>query len=151
MKELAVDVQPGDPYANSYHAYIVTADGRTAEGIAHAERAVRLDPLAVRGPHLNILGLASFYAGEYQGAPDAFLKSKVRGGPFMSVHQAHIVAAYTALGSVDEAREQLKYLEEYGDNWATSPLLHIFRRLEDAEKLFGPIRELGNQPQTRAY
>lgn len=144
----AVDIQPGDPYINSYHAYILAADGLATEGIAHAEHAMRLDPLAVRGPHLNILGFVNYYAGEYQHSLDAYLENKVRGGPFMAGHQAYIVAAYAALGRTDEARKLLDYLDELGENWAAGPLLHRFRRPEDAEKLFDQIRELRNQPPT---
>jgi len=140
----ALIVQPGDPYINAYHAYLLAANGQAAAAVEYAEQALRLDPLNVRSPYMNILGYVSFYAGDYQNSLDAYLGSRRRGGPATPGHQAHIVACNAALGRYDEAGKQLAILDSISENdgWADGPLAHRFRRTEDREKLAIGIAEL---------
>ncbi len=145
LSRTALEVQPGDPYINTYHAYILAADGQAAQGIPYAERALQLDPLSERTPYLNILGFVSFHAGEYRQSLDALHRNQERGGPSPDAFEAYIVAANVALGRLDLARKHLQILDSYGEagSMADNPLLSKFRHPEEAaEKVLNPIREL---------
>jgi adenylate cyclase len=144
LSRKALDVQPGDPYINAYHAYLLAADGQAAKGIQYAERALRLDPLTVRSPYMNILSYVSFYAGDYQKSLDANHGNRSRGGPFTPNHYALAVAANVGLGNFDEARTQLETLDGMteNDSWAHGPLADKFRRQEDRELLADQINDL---------
>ena len=147
MSEKALAVQPSDAYVNTYHAYFLAADGQAAKGIQYAEHALRLDPLTVRSPFMNILGYVSFYAGDYQKTLDAYLGNRLRGGPFTPNQHAFLVASHFGLGNVQEALIQLEVLENISgdDRWAHGPLSKRFRRQEDREMLVRHINELRGQ------
>jgi tetratricopeptide (TPR) repeat protein len=149
MSEKALAVQPGDAYVNTYHAYLLAADGQATKGIQYAEHALRLDPLTVRSPFMNILGYVSFYAGDYQKTLDAFLGNRLRGGPFTPDQHAFLVASNLGLGNVQEALIQLEVLENISgdDRWANGPLSKRFRRQEDREMLVRHINELRSRSE----
>jgi adenylate cyclase len=137
MSSKAVDVQPGSPYLNTYHAYLLAINGRAAAGIPYAEYALQLDPLNTRSPYMNILGFVRFYAEDYQGALDAYVSNRERGGPFGAGHQAYIVASLVALKKREEALVQLEVLRANGgeSNWAVGPSVNRFKNSEDQQKL----------------
>ncbi len=145
LSRTALEVQPGDPYINTYHAYILAADGQAAQGIPYAERALQLDPLSERTPYLNILGVVSFHAGEYRQSLDALHRNQERGGPFADVIEAYIVAANVALGRLDVARTHLQIMDRFGEagSMADNPIPSKFRHPDEAaEKILSRIREL---------
>ena len=144
LSRTALEVQPGDPYINIYHAYILAANGQAAQGISYAERALQLDPLTERTPYLNILGFVSFHAGQYQQSLDALHRNQERGGPSSDGLEAYFVAANVALGRLDLARTHLQILDSYGEggSMADSPLSRFRHPEEAAEQVLGRIREL---------
>ena len=148
----ALEVQPGDPYINIYHAYILAADGQAAQAIPYAERALQLDPLTERTPYLNILGTVSFDAGEYQQSLDAILRNRERRGPSFINFEAYLVAANVALGRLDEARKHLQILDSSGESGGNiNAPLRWFRHPQEAEeKIRSRIRELRDANATLA-
>ena len=144
MSTKAISVQPSDPYLNTYHAYFLAMNGQAAAGIPYAEHALRLDPLNTRSPFMNILGFVSFYADDYQGAHDAYVSNRDRGGPFSAGHHTYIVASLAALGMRDEALIQLKILDEQGGMPVSTggPLVDRFKDTEDRKKLTRIISQL---------
>jgi TolB-like protein len=103
MSERAIEVAPNDPYAHSYHAFILTANGQADAAIPFAERAVRLDPLEPRTPYLNILSFVQIHSGNYVGALRSLLESERKGGPHAAGHVARKAAAYVGLGEPEKA------------------------------------------------
>ncbi len=144
LSRTALEVQPGDPYINTYHAYILAADGQAAQGIPYAERALQLDPLSDRTPYLNILGFVSFHAGEYRQSLDALHRNQERGGPSPGGFEAYIVAANVALGRLDVASTHLQILDSYSEagSRANIPLSRFRHPEEAAEKVLDRLREL---------
>ena len=149
MSEKALAVQPGDAYVNAYHAFFLAADGQAAKGIRYAEHALRLDPLTVRSPFMNILGYVSFYAGDYQKTLDAYFGNRLRGGPFTPNQHAFLVASNFGVGDIEEALIQLEVLENISrdDRWAHGPLSKRLRRQEDREMLARHINELRSRSE----
>jgi adenylate cyclase len=103
LSEQAIEVAPNDPYAHSYHAFILTANGQSEAAIPFAEKAIHLDPLNSRTPYLNILGLVQLHAGDYAGALRSLSESERKGGPQAAGHIANNAAAYVGLGEVEKA------------------------------------------------
>lgn len=101
--ERALLLAPNDPYVQSYHAFILTADGQAASAIRFAERAVRLDPLDPRTPFRNILGVAHLHAGNYELAIRSFSENNRLKGPKSAGHKANMAASYAGLGDITEA------------------------------------------------
>jgi tetratricopeptide (TPR) repeat protein len=146
LSRTAVESQPGNPYVNTYHAFILAANGQASQGMPYAERALQLDPLTERTPYLNILGFVSFHAAQYQRSLDAWHMNEERFGPNPHFFETYIVAANVALGRFDVARLHLQILDSYGevDNVARARLLlSRFREPEEAEEyVLSRIREL---------
>jgi adenylate cyclase len=103
----AVQLAPNDPYVMTYHGFILCAAGDPDEGIAYVETALRLDPLNVRTPYLNILGVINFQAGHYEMALRAFLRNQERGGPLGPGVHNFVAAAHFALGDSAKAVDAL--------------------------------------------
>ena len=137
----AVAAQPGDSYLNAYHAFLLAADGQAEQGVAYAEQAIRLDPLNIRSPYMNILGYVSFYAGEYQKSIDSYTESEMRGGPSTAGHRAYVVAANIELDRFNVASDLLKKLDAESPNngWADDSLRRRFRRAQDRDILVNTI------------
>lgn len=108
----AIEVAPNDPYAQSYHAFILTANGQAQSAIDFGERAIRLDPLTRRTPYRNILALIHVHAGNYQDAIDLLTESQRFGGPQTAGHIANKAAAYAGLEDFEEARNLVKTLPD---------------------------------------
>jgi TolB-like protein/tRNA A-37 threonylcarbamoyl transferase component Bud32/Tfp pilus assembly protein PilF len=85
--------------------YLVFVEGRFEEGIAHARRAVELDPLAPL-PTVQ-LGTALLGAGRYAEAV-APLKRAAEVAPVMFLPHIHLGLLYNHLGRTDEAIASLE-------------------------------------------
>lgn len=106
----AIEVAPNDPYAHSYHAFILTANGQAKDAVPFAERAVRLDPLDPRTPYLNILAFVQLQAGHHSAALKQLLESERKGGPLALGHIVNKAAAYVGIGEIDKAASLLATL-----------------------------------------
>jgi adenylate cyclase len=142
----AVQLAPNDPYVMTYHGFILCAAGDPDEGIAYVETALRLDPLNVRTPYLNILGVINFQAGHYEMALRAFLRNQERGGPLGPGVHNFVAAAHFALGDSAKAVDALAVAdllrnESYDwEGW----IRRSWKNQEDADhilKLIEQIRE----------
>jgi adenylate cyclase len=122
----AVSVQPGDPYLNAYHAFILATAGNADAAIPYAEHALRLDPLNPRTPYLNILGVVNYHAGNYEASLAAFRRSRDRGGPITPGHRAYAAAAMVALGRTQEAFDSLP------ESMKDTPLAPLVKRVAGA-------------------
>lgn len=110
--ERAIELQPNDPYVSAYHAFLLCSNGQSKSGISYAQRALRLDPLQVRTPYLNILGVVQFHAGGFEYAIDAFQRNIDRGGPINLITRVYMIATLAALERFGEARKTLSTVKE---------------------------------------
>jgi TolB-like protein/Flp pilus assembly protein TadD len=132
----AIEAQPGDPYLNAYHGVLLSFNGEPSKGLTYAKRALRLDPLYVRTPHLNILGVIAFQTGDYAQALDAFGRNLDRGGPVNPVIQAYLVATYMALGRTEQARSAFEWLTLYGPGFDLEKWLRrAYRFAPDSDRV----------------
>jgi len=141
--EMAIQAAPNDPYAHSYHAFILTADGQAKAGVPFAERAIRLDPLGTRTPYRNILGVVQLHAGNYELALGSLIDSQKRDGPKTAGHIASMAAAYAGLGNTEKAAELVATLPP---GFVEGPWLdwqkRSFRRPEDAHRFSELLQNL---------
>ncbi len=144
----AVKLAPNDPYVMTYHGFILCAAGDADEGIAYVETALRLDPLNVRTPYLNILGVINFQAGNYETALRAFLRNQERGGPLGPGIHNFVAAAYFALGDNAKAVDTLAVadlLKNENHDWEDW-VRRSWKNQEDSDhvlKLLEQVREHG--------
>jgi TolB-like protein len=120
VSDEAVKVHPNDPYVSAYHGFILGANGDLEGGMPYVERALRLDPLNARSPYLNILGVLSYFAGEYEQSRLSFLNNRERGGPYGAGSIRFLAAVYSRLGERARAESILKEadgLDPAEDKW----------------------------------
>jgi TolB-like protein/Tfp pilus assembly protein PilF len=140
----AVEAQPGDPYVMSYHGMIHCFAGHAERGIEFARRAVRLDPLNVRAPYLNILGTIYLHAGRFEEALAALRRNLERGGPTTPGGEIRRAVTYYWLDRRDEAKAVLSGIENYPDRlrYTRDWTRRSFLEARDFELLDTPLREL---------
>ena len=107
MSTQAIRIQHNDPYVTVYHGINLALDGDLEGGMEYANRALRLDPLNVRTPYLNIIGLLNYLAGHYDEALKALLRNQERGGPIGPGQMRFLAATYSKLGDFAMAESTL--------------------------------------------
>lgn len=140
----AVELAPNDPYVMTYHGFILSASGDSDAGIAFAETALRLDPLNVRTPYLNILGVINFQADHYDTALRAFQRSRERGGPLGPGIQHFVAAAYFALGENVKAVDTLSVadlLENENFDWQDW-VRRSWKNQEDSDRILNLVKQV---------
>ena len=107
----AVELQPGDADSHAFHARALMFAGEGEKAREAIQTALRLDPQYVEGPYLNLLGRASFVAGRYEDAIEAYERNVARGGPSSGVGLSSIIwaAAYGLVGRPDDGRRMLEH------------------------------------------
>lgn len=100
----AIAAQPGDAFTQFVYGMALTLSGKPTQALTPLAEAIRLDPVEVRTPYRNVLGISQFVVGEYESARalfDANLQNGGPTGPHMEVFRA---ATSLALGLEDDAR-----------------------------------------------
>lgn len=144
MSTRAIEIHPSDPYVTVYHGINLAADGDLEGGIEYANRALRLDPLNVRTPYLNIIGLLNYLAGNYDKALHALLRNQERGGPIGPGQMQFLAATYSKLGDFAMAESTLiiaggsKSGIDRSENW----LMNSFRDPAIPQKLLDEIEAI---------
>jgi eukaryotic-like serine/threonine-protein kinase len=101
----ALELNPGYALTRTWYSHLLTASGRFDEAIAHTERACECDPLA---PTVHMtLGLAFYYARDYERAVDRYLKVLAM-DPSFGLARFHLGRAYLIQGRWGEAIEQFE-------------------------------------------
>ena len=141
--ERAIQIDPN--YADAYAVLSNTLHlaGRSEEGLAHIETAMRLNP---RFPfwYYYALGANQFHLTRYEAAKTSFLKTIERNPQWQSSHR-YLIATYGHLGLIDDAEWQMEELRSLG----FEPTMENFRRLakyQDAsyrERYFQGLRKAG--------
>jgi tetratricopeptide (TPR) repeat protein len=88
----------------------LASHGRLEEGLASAEKAIRLSP---RDPFLwfyfTQLAVVHFQARRYEDVVE-WTRRSIRGNPRFSYNRAILAAAYAHLGRLDEAQAEVEEL-----------------------------------------
>ncbi|MCG7521782.1 tetratricopeptide repeat protein [Ruegeria sp. Ofav3-42] len=108
--ERAVEHEPSSSLAQAYLGMFLLYAGKPEQAITPLKRSLSLDPLNIRRPYRNILGVSLYHAGQFQESLDTLQENLDLGGPFgphMMVYQA---ANNAALGQFDEEEKILNSL-----------------------------------------
>lgn len=101
----AITRRPNDADAHAFLGLILGLDGQYAPAIDLLNRAIRLNPLFVNGPYLNMRGQTQLLAENYQAAIDSYRENVDRGGPVGPPALCWGAAAYAGLGLTREAAQ----------------------------------------------
>jgi len=102
----AIELNPRYSMAYAWYAAMLTSQGRILEAYAETDRAYRLDPTS---PVINnLVGLTRLYAGDFDGAVEAFRKTLEIAPGYRHAH-GNLGRAYAAQGKYTEA------FAEYGE------------------------------------
>ena len=142
----AVELQPGDADSHAWYSRCLREAGLGDEACDEIQIALRLDPQFVEGPYLAMLASASFVAGRYEDAVEAYERNAARRGP---VHHAPALINWAAAcgitGRLDKARELVQdILREIPGITLTN--IHEVRRgfgASDLERLRDGLRKAG--------
>lgn len=144
LSKRAVALDPDDLITLEIDAIIAFFSGDFERAIASSDPELHRDRQGSRFPWRNVLGNASFYAGNYDEAAEHLLEAAASGGPVSEINTAHLIAALQASGRTQEAQ---KLVQEYQETWPDSRveefMLRLFQNPEDAEKLMAQMREAG--------
>lgn len=103
----AIELDHNFALAYAHKGNALTLIGRAAEAQALVEQALRLSP---QDPHIGIfhwiLGRASFYAGDYEGAV-LWLHRSVQARANLWYNRLYLISAYALLGKPAEAERML--------------------------------------------
>jgi adenylate cyclase len=142
----ALELSASDPYVLAFAAMLQTFAGEADAAVPLARSAIRLDPLSVRRPFRNVLGVILFHAGRLQEALEALQENDRLGGPD-GPHMAYYRAATLArLGRIDEARRELEEATSFPYEFDVRNFLTAFRDPLEAEKLFDSLGPLDAEP-----
>jgi len=138
----ARELSASDPYVLAFAAMLQTFAGEAEAAVPLARSAIRLDPLSVRRPFRNMLGVILFHAGRFQEALDALQENNRLGGPD-GPHMVYYRAATLArLARTEEARRELKKAQDFPYEFDVRDFLTAFRNPLEAHKLLdslGPV------------
>jgi TolB-like protein len=138
----ARELSASDPYVLAFSAMLQAFAGEEDAAVPLARSAIRLDPLSVRRPFRNILGVILFHADRFQEALDALQENNRLGGPD-GPHMAYYRAAALArLGRSEEARRELKKAQEFPYEFDVRDFLTGFRDPQEAHKLFDSLESV---------
>ncbi len=120
--ERAVEQEPSSSLAHGYLGMFLLYAGMPEQAITPLQRALSLDPLSIRRPYRNILGVSQFHAGNYPESLATLKENLDLEGPFgphMMVYQA---AGNAAIGKIDQETEILESLAAMIAEGETFPL-----------------------------
>jgi tetratricopeptide (TPR) repeat protein len=142
--EHALDLSPNDADALEALAEALIYAGRTEEGGAFADRALRQSPIQPAAP-LYVKGIAAFVAGDPAGAVELFERAG-RFAPEPSRFAAILAAAYSELGDAAAASGALElYKKALGTGGSLEDALwrHPFEELAVAERFAAGLKAAG--------
>ena len=143
----AVTIAPGDSLTLLWLGYFLHWVGRGEEAVAAVRKSRELNPMYVDGrnpTYLDFMGMVCFTAGLYEEAISNLKRSIEKNGS-LSNRDLFLIASYSMLGRMDEAREAArKWLSFRPDFTLSSWVLgRLYKRAEDREKLLGALRKAG--------
>ncbi|WP_170326610.1 hypothetical protein [Ruegeria arenilitoris] len=135
----AIEHEPSSSLAHGYLGMFLLYAGKPEQAITPLKRSLSLDPLSIRRPYRNIMGVAQFHAGHYRDSLNTLQENLDLGGPFgphMMVYQA---AGNAALGQLDEEAAILESLSEMIAEGETFPLRRWLEKVIYDPKMMQPL------------
>jgi TolB-like protein/Tfp pilus assembly protein PilF len=145
--EKAVSIVPGDSWTTLLLGFMLNYAGRGEEAIAAVKKARELNPLYLSGRvslYLDVMATACFNTGQYEEAISNMKKSIERYGS-STLRNPYLIASYSMLGRMDEAREAARQWLKAEPTFSLSswPFPRLYKRVEDGERLLGALRKAG--------
>ena len=133
----AIECQPNDADAHAWLAFILGLAGDSLEGITTIDQAIRLNPLFVNGPYLNMRTMIQVIGARYQDAIESHEQNIRRGGPIGPPVLAFAAAALGAIGRTEDARSKTAQLMERVPDFRLSGwnLLALFRHADERKRV----------------
>jgi adenylate cyclase len=119
---IAIALNPDGESASNMQGQLCLANEMPLEAIPHFERAIRLDP-GTTLLHLQLLGMAYFFAGRYETAA-ALFRERILLMPDTDWSRGYLASALGHLGKVEEARQVWAELMAINPKYAMAERLH---------------------------
>ncbi|WP_217354221.1 tetratricopeptide repeat protein [Ruegeria arenilitoris] len=135
----AVEQEPSSSLAHGYLGMFLLYAGKPEQAITPLKRSLSLDPLSIRRPYRNMMGISQFHAGHYRDSLKTLQENLDLGGPFgphMMVYQA---AGNAALGQFDEEAAILESLSAMIAEGETFPLRQWLEKVINDPKMMQPL------------
>lgn len=120
------------------------------ESIPYFEEALRLDPIDVRAPYMNLLGIAYIATGQPERGLALLARSTERGGPddvHLGIYRA---LAYAELGRMTDAQAALDTAQNGPNPIEPADMLAgLFGHGEEMGRALELLTELGYAPPVR--
>lgn len=140
----AVALEPNDPNAHLYLAASLMFSGDNPEALSAINEAIRLDPIKVRTPYLNLRSAILFNLGRYDEAIKSFEDNLARGGPEAPTTTLVRALSYAKTGQMETARAVVAGLNATAPDLDVNHWINIWAgpvgRADEAIRTF---RELG--------
>jgi len=143
----AATLVPGDSDTILYYGFYLHWAGRGPEAVDAVKKSMELNPMYLHGRfpgYLDFMGYACFTAGLYKEAIEAMKRAIHRYGPAPARHP-FLIASYSALGSMEEAKEAARQWLKANPSFNLSSwgFGHLYKRSEDRERLYEALRKAG--------
>ncbi len=106
------ELLPNDADAHAFLAMLLSVDGQFEEASATIDRAIRLNPLFINGPYLNVKSQILCLSGDFRASIRAFDANVAQGGPVGPPAYCWSTAAHAGAGQDEEAARITAELRE---------------------------------------
>ena len=143
----AANIVPGDSDTIVWLGYYLHWVGRGEEAVAAVKKSRELNPMYLSGGYpvyVSFMSQTCFTAGLYEEAMSNMKKAIELHGP--SVHRYQfVIASYSMLGRMDEAKEAAQQLLKADPTFSLSSWEYgrMYKRSEDSERLYEALRKAG--------
>jgi adenylate cyclase len=143
----AANIVPGDSDTIVWLGYYLHWAGRGEEAVAAVKKSRELNPMYLSGGYpvyVDFMGQTCFTAGLYEEAILNMKKAIELYGPSVHRHQ-FVIASYSMLGRIDEAKEHVQQLLKINPTFSLSSWSYgrMYKRPDDSERLFDALRKAG--------
>ncbi|WP_170387925.1 tetratricopeptide repeat protein [Ruegeria atlantica] len=137
--ERAVEQEPSSSLAHGYLGMFFLYAGKPDLAITPLKRSLSLDPLSIRRPYRNMLGVSLFHAGNYRESLDIIQDNLDLGGPFGPHMMAYQAAGNAALEQFDQEAEIIESLAAMIAEGETFPLQRWLEKVIYDPKMMQPL------------
>ncbi len=137
--ERAVEQEPSSSLAHGYLGMFLLYAGKSDQAITPLKRSLSLDPLSIRRPYRNMLGVSLFHAGNYRESLDTIQENLDLGGPFGPHMMAYQAAGNAALEQFDQEAEIIESLAAMIAEGETFPLRRWLEKVIYDPKMMQPL------------
>jgi TolB-like protein len=146
----AVDLAPGDAFAQFMLGVNLVLSRQPGLALEPLGLALRLDPIEIRTPYLNVLAIARFATGDHAAALDALERNLQRGGPSGPHMEVFRAAALAELGRHPGARAIVEAVNQSDAGFRATKWLSRWLGPGDVlEQVIANLERLGLSDESR--